>query len=68
MECRLAAILAADVVGYWRLVRADKESMLERVKFARTDLIDPKISVRHGRFVKLMAEIAPTVRYSRARL
>ena len=53
---RLAAILAADVVGYSRLVRADEEGTLDRLKALRADLIDPKISEHRGRIVKLMGD------------
>ena len=41
---RLAAILAADVAGYSRLMGADEEGTLERLKALRGDLIDPKIA------------------------
>ena len=41
---RLAAILAADVVGYSRLIRADEEGTLDRFKALRQGLIDPKIA------------------------
>ncbi len=41
MERRLASIMAADVVGYSRLIRADEESTLAALKALRTDLIDP---------------------------
>ena len=40
---RLAAILAADVVGYSRLMGADEEGTLERLKAHRRQLVDPKI-------------------------
>jgi TolB-like protein/class 3 adenylate cyclase len=49
---RLAAILAADVAGYSRLVGADEEGTLNRLKSIRAELIDPKISEHHGRIVK----------------
>jgi class 3 adenylate cyclase len=49
---RLAAILAADVAGYSRLIGADEEGTLNRLKAIRTDLIDPKISEHRGRIVK----------------
>jgi adenylate cyclase len=49
---RLAAILAADVAGYSRLMGADEEGTLERVKALRRELIDPKIAEHHGRIVK----------------
>src|SRR6266481_668326 len=49
---RLAAILAADVAGYSRLMGADEEGTLERLKALRRELIDPKIAEHHGRIVK----------------
>jgi adenylate cyclase len=49
---RLAAILAADVVGYSRLMEADEEGTLARLKRLRRDLIDPKIALWKGRIVK----------------
>ena len=49
---RLAAILAADVAGYSRLMGADEEGTLERLKTLRRELIDPKIGEHHGRIVK----------------
>jgi class 3 adenylate cyclase len=41
---RLAAILAADVAGYSRLMGADEEGTLERLKALRGELLDPKIA------------------------
>jgi adenylate cyclase len=49
---RLAAILAADVAGYSRLMGADEEGTLERLKALRRELVDPKIAEQHGRIVK----------------
>jgi class 3 adenylate cyclase len=46
---RLAAILAADVAGYSRLMGADEEGTLERLKALRRELLDPKIAEHHGR-------------------
>jgi adenylate cyclase len=51
-ERRLAAIPAADVVGYSRLMRADEEGTLERLKTLRRELLDPKIAEHRGRIVK----------------
>ena len=56
MERRLAAIMATDVVGYSRLIRADEEGTLAALKALRSDLIDPKIAEHHGRIVKLMGD------------
>ena len=49
---KLAAILAADVVGYSRLAGADEERILARLRALRSDLIDPTIAVHNGRVVK----------------
>jgi adenylate cyclase len=49
---RLAAILAADVVGYSRLMGADEEGTLERLKALRRQLFDPKLREYRGRIVK----------------
>jgi len=52
MERRLAAILAADMVGYSRLMEADESGTLTRLKALRKELIDPRIDDRNGRIVK----------------
>src|SRR3954447_13006711 len=49
---RLAAILAADVVGYSRMMGADEEGTLEALKAHRRELVDPTIMAHHGRIVK----------------
>jgi adenylate cyclase len=49
---KLAAILAADVVGYSRLAGADEDRTLAWLRALRSDLIDPTIAVHHGRVVK----------------
>jgi Adenylate and Guanylate cyclase catalytic domain len=49
---RLAAILAADVAGYSRLMGADEEGTHERLKALRCELVDPKIAEHRGRIVK----------------
>jgi adenylate cyclase len=51
-ERRLAAVLAADVAGYSRLMGADEEGTLARLKAARKSLIDPAIASHRGRIVK----------------
>ena len=56
MERRLTAILAADVVGYSRLMGQDEAGTLERLKCLRTELVQPKITERKGRIVKLMGD------------
>src|SRR5258708_37621933 len=48
----LAAILAADVAGYSRLIGADESGTLNRLKSIRADVIDPKITEHRGRIVK----------------
>ncbi len=52
VERRLAAILAADVVGYSRLMGANEEGTLAELKRHRRELVDPKISEHRGRIVK----------------
>lgn len=52
VERRLAAILAADVVGYSRLMGADEEGTLAQLKAHRRALVDPKITEHRGRIVK----------------
>src|SRR6185312_1073590 len=49
---RLAAILAADVAGYSRLMEGDEVATLRALKAHRRDLVDPAIASHHGRIVK----------------
>ena len=49
---KIAAILAADVVGFSRLTGADEDRTLARLRALRSDVIDPTIAVHHGRVVK----------------
>ncbi len=56
MERRLAAIFAADVVGYSRLIREDEAGTLAALKAHREELIEPKVAERKGRIVKLMGD------------
>jgi len=56
MERRLAAILAADVVGYSRLMEADEVGVLGALKGHRHELINPSIADHHGSIVKLMGD------------
>jgi adenylate cyclase len=63
---RLAAVLAADVAGYSRLIGEDEEGTLNRLKAIRAELIDPKITEHRGRIVKttgdgLLVEFASVV-------
>ena len=53
---RLAAILAADVVGYSRLMEADEAGTLAKLKSLREGLVHPIIAKHHGRIVKLMGD------------
>src|ERR1700719_461960 len=52
VQRRLAAILAADVVGYSRLMSVDEMRTLTALKAHRRELIDPAIAAHHGRMVK----------------
>ena len=56
MERRLAAILAADVVGYSRLMGKDETGTLAALKAHRAELIDPKAAQYNGRTIKLMGD------------
>ena len=56
MERRLAAIIAADVVGYSRLIGVDEIGTLAAVKSVRQEVIEPKARQFHGRIVKLMGD------------
>jgi len=56
MERRLTAILAADVVGYSRLMTIDEAGTLAALKSLRKNLADPKISEHNGRIVKLTGD------------
>jgi adenylate cyclase len=53
---RLAAILAADVAGYSRLIGADEGGTLKRLAAICAELTDPKIAEHHGRIVKTMGD------------
>ncbi|WP_262300077.1 tetratricopeptide repeat protein [Microvirga sesbaniae] len=56
VERRLAAILAADVVGYSHLVEQDEASTLSALKALRREVIEPLLAAHHGRIVKLMGD------------
>ena len=56
MERRLAAILAADVVGYTALMGADEVGTLRRLNGLRRDFLGPLIAEHRGRIVKLMGD------------
>ena len=51
-ERRLAAVVAADMVGYSRLMEVDEAGTLARLKTHRIELIDPAITKNHGRIIK----------------
>lgn len=53
---RLSAILAADMVGYTRLMEADEDGTLNAWRLARTKIIEPAIASHHGRIVKLTGD------------
>src|SRR6187399_1358381 len=55
-ERRLAAILAADVVGYSSLMERDEDRTLTRLKAHRREFIEPLIAEYQGRIVKLMGD------------
>src|SRR3954464_4239419 len=63
---KLKAILAADVVGFSRLIGADEEGTLDRLKCLRHELLDPTVSIHNGRVFKytgdgFLAEFASAV-------
>jgi class 3 adenylate cyclase len=66
VERRLAAVLAADVAGYSRLMGTDEVGTLDALKTLRRDIVDPGIAARRGRIVKttgdgLLVEFASAV-------
>ncbi len=52
VQRRLAAILAADVVGYSRMMREDETGTLAQLKVLRKEVFDPRIAEHNGRIVK----------------
>src|ERR671919_612592 len=56
IERKLAAILAADVVGYSRLVSADEAGTIARLRALRKEFVEPLIAEYRGRVVKLMGD------------
>jgi TolB-like protein/class 3 adenylate cyclase len=56
MERRLAAILAADVVGYSRLMEADEAGTLDALKARRKQVLEPLLAKHHGRIVKVIGD------------
>jgi class 3 adenylate cyclase len=56
VERRLAAVMAADVVGYARLMERDEVGTVDRLKALRKEQIEPLLAEHHGRIVKLMGD------------
>ena len=56
MERKLAAILAADVAGYSRLMELDEAGTFERLRTRRTELVEPAITAHRGLIFKLMGD------------
>jgi adenylate cyclase len=56
MERKLAAILAADVVGYSRLMEADEAGAFARLKERRQTVVEPELTKHRGRIFKLMGD------------
>jgi class 3 adenylate cyclase len=56
LQRRLAAILAADVVGYGRLLEQDEAGTLAALKVRRRDILNPLVAEHHGRIVKVMGD------------
>jgi TolB-like protein/class 3 adenylate cyclase len=56
LDRRMLAILAADVVGYSRLMEADEAGTIARLKAVRAEIADPLIAQHHGRLIKLMGD------------
>jgi TolB-like protein/Tfp pilus assembly protein PilF len=56
VDRRLAAILAADVVGYSRMMELDESGTLEALKTRRREILQPLVAEHHGRVVKLMGD------------
>ncbi len=54
MDRKLAAILAADVVGYSALMEQDEQGTFERLRAGRKELFEPEIARHHGGVFKLM--------------
>ncbi len=56
VERRLTTILAADIVGYGRLMAADEAGTQAQLKTHRKEVIEPRTGAHHGRVVKLMGD------------
>ena len=63
---RLAAVLAADMAGYSRLIGVDEQGTLDRLRAIRSEIVDPSVATQNGRIVKttgdgFLAEFGSTV-------
>lgn len=56
MDRKLTTILAADLAGFSRLIAADEEGIIRRLRAVRKDIIDPTITARNGRIIKTMGD------------
>ena len=56
MQRRLAAVLAADVVGYGRMMEADEAETLAALKERRRNILNPLVARHHGRIIKVMGD------------
>ncbi|HEX6094554.1 MAG TPA: adenylate/guanylate cyclase domain-containing protein, partial [Dongiaceae bacterium] len=56
MQRKLAAILAADVVGYSRLMSEDEAGTLAALRARRKDVLEPAVAQRYGRIFKVMGD------------
>ena len=56
VQRRLAAVLAADVVGYSRMMQLDEAGTLAALKSRRTEILQPLVSKHHGRIIKVMGD------------
>ena len=67
VDRRLAAILAADAVGYSRLMEADERGTLERLKMFHRELVDSRIAEHPGRIVKTIGDGLLSAQHGRLR-
>jgi len=56
---RLAAVLAADMAGYSRLIGADEQGTLDRLRTIRSEIVDPSVATHNGRIVKTTGDGFP---------
>ena len=66
MERKLAAIVAADVVGYSRMIRADEDGTLTALRALREEVVDPAIAERGGRMKVVGIESGDSPAFARA--